>query len=57
MHQREFKVAGFNNVMLSVPDSKGICLTAQSEKGLAWRSLYTSSGVHVMPDIGSAETI
>ena len=57
MHQREFKVEGFNNVMLSVPDSKGICLTAQSEKGLAWRSLYTSSGVHVMPDIGSAETI
>ena len=55
MHQREFKVAGFNNVMLSVPDSKGICLTVQSEKGLAWSSLYT--GVHVMPDIGSAETI
>lgn len=57
MHQREFKVAGFNNVMLSVPDSKGICLTAQSEKGLAWSSLSTYSGVHVMPDIGSAETI
>lgn len=57
MHQREFKVAGFNNVMLSVPNSKGICLTGQSEKGLAWSSLSTYSGVHVMPDIGSAETI